>query len=244
MKSSLEHKTVRPGSLAEYSFYYSKRRTAPVPPAVSPRKQRRLPFKVLAILLVLVVGGISFGLTQRSDSAGTLASGSSQQPPASKVPVVSAPKTSPPAQAAVNHCAGNTVGQLVKISINQRHLWACAADKQLYDAPVITGMEKYAATETPLGTYKVYAKQINVTLTGSDETGSWKDPVYYWMPFMDNQYGTYGFHDATWRTDNEFGNIDANTSADASHGCIELPLAASKWLYNWAQVGTSVTVET
>jgi lipoprotein-anchoring transpeptidase ErfK/SrfK len=62
------------------------------------------------------------------------------------------------------------------------------------------------------------------------------------MPFLDNQYGTYGFHDATWRKASEFGNISP-TSQEASHGCIELPLASQKWLYNWAPVGTTVTVE-
>jgi lipoprotein-anchoring transpeptidase ErfK/SrfK len=62
------------------------------------------------------------------------------------------------------------------------------------------------------------------------------------MPFLDNQYGTYGFHDATWRKDSEFGKVDPN-SADASHGCVELPLATAKWLYSWAPVGTAVTIE-
>jgi lipoprotein-anchoring transpeptidase ErfK/SrfK len=79
-------------------------------------------------------------------------------------------------------------------------------------------------------------------LTGCDTTGCWKDPVYYWMPFLDNQYGSYGFHDATWRADSAFGNINPD-SADASHGCVETPLATAKWLYNWDQVGTTVTIE-
>jgi lipoprotein-anchoring transpeptidase ErfK/SrfK len=62
------------------------------------------------------------------------------------------------------------------------------------------------------------------------------------MPFLSNKYGIYGFHDATWRSDSDFGNIDPN-SEDASHGCVELPLAASAWLYNWAVIGTTLTVQ-
>ncbi len=121
-------------------------------------------------------------------------------------------------------------------------MWACQGQKVVYDTPVVTGMEQYAADKTPTGTYHIYAKQTDTTLTGSDNTGNWSDPVHYWMPFLNNQYGTYGFHDATWRPDTAFGHIDPN-STQASHGCVELPLAASTWLYNWAQVGTTLTIE-
>jgi lipoprotein-anchoring transpeptidase ErfK/SrfK len=103
-------------------------------------------------------------------------------------------------------------------------------------------MENLPADLTPVGTYHIYAKEINLYLKGSDSTGSWNDYVNYWMPWLDNQYGQYGFHDATWRPDSAFGNISPYSS-DASHGCVELPLATAKWLYNWAQIGTTVTVE-
>jgi lipoprotein-anchoring transpeptidase ErfK/SrfK len=141
-----------------------------------------------------------------------------------------------------NRCAGNNDGKLIKISIDQRRLWACDGTKVELSSAVITGLRGHAETETPIGTYHIYAKQTNTTLKGSDSRGAWSDPVYYWMPFLDNQYGTYGFHDATWRKDSAFGNVSPD-SQDASHGCIELPLATSKWLYNWAPVGTTVTVE-
>jgi lipoprotein-anchoring transpeptidase ErfK/SrfK len=62
------------------------------------------------------------------------------------------------------------------------------------------------------------------------------------MPFLDNQYGIYGFHDATWRPSSAFGNINPY-STNASHGCVECPLATAAWLYHWAQIGTAVTVE-
>jgi lipoprotein-anchoring transpeptidase ErfK/SrfK len=62
------------------------------------------------------------------------------------------------------------------------------------------------------------------------------------MPFLENQYGSYGFHDATWRSASDFGNISPDSS-DASHGCVELPLATAKWLYSWAAIGTTVTIK-
>ena len=173
------------------------------------------------------------------------------------MPVLSDPTTSSPptisssgasaglAAAAVqssNQCAGNKLDHFVLVSISQRHLWACNGSKAIYDSPVVTGIETHASTQTPTGTYHVYDKQTNLTLTGSDETGSWSDPVKYWMPFLNNNYGTYGFHDATWRSNNQFGNVDPNSSA-ASHGCVELPLTTAQWLYSWVDVGTTVTIK-
>ena len=140
-----------------------------------------------------------------------------------------------------NPCATNKLSQLILVSISQRELWACNSTAVSYSSPVITGMQFLAADLTPTGTYHIYSKQTNQNLIGHDSTGSWNDSVYYWMPFLDNQYGQYGFHDATWRPDNAFGNISPN-STNASHGCVECPLATAKWLYNWAPIGTTVTI--
>ena len=139
-------------------------------------------------------------------------------------------------------CSSNTLNQLILVSISQRHLWACDSSNVAYDSSVITGMSFLAADLTPTGTYHIYAKETDTHLIGHDSTGSWNDYVYYWMPFLDNQYGQYGFHDATWRQPTDFGNISPDSS-NASHGCVECPLATAKWLYNWSVVGTTVTIE-
>lgn len=152
------------------------------------------------------------------------------------------PAASPPAQQpSPSVCVAATETKVVYISVGKRHMWACNSTTQAYDSPVVTGMENLAADLTPRGTYHIYGKQTDLYLNGSDSTGSWHDYVYYWMPFLSNQYGVYGFHDATWRKPNDFGNIDPNSN-DASHGCVELPLETAKWLYGWAPVGTSVII--
>jgi lipoprotein-anchoring transpeptidase ErfK/SrfK len=233
MKSPLEHKTVRPGRLSDYSFYYSNRRApAAQAPAVKPAKVRpKIPYKYLAVLIVALVGFLAYQHSGNADNT--------QQP---GTPSGTSQVTQSSAETTSNECANNKLDKYIKVSIKARKLWACEGSKVVKTTPVITGIEKYAATETPLGDYSVYAKQADTVLTGSDDAGQWSDPVSYWMPFLDNQYGTYGFHDATWRNPKEFGAIDAHTSDKASHGCVELPLGAMGWLYHWAPTGISLTI--
>ena len=144
--------------------------------------------------------------------------------------------------ATVNICNGNTISQNIVVSIGQRHLWACAKNEQVYDTAVITGYTGIAGDVTPVGTYEIYSKQTDRYLSGTDGVTTWHDYVYYWMPFLDNKYGTYGLHDATWRASTDFGNISPSSSL-ASHGCVEMPLAAAAWLFDWAAIGTTVTIQ-
>jgi hypothetical protein len=239
--TSLENKTIRPGSLIGYSYYHSDRRMYPAVktrPVTGQAKAWRWRILVAAAVLSLAL----FGPLLRGDLFSTAPSAISQ---ASKVVPPSSSKNAVLAAAgsqATNRCAGNKLGQLVLVNIGQRHLWACQGGKTVYDSPVITGIQFYDSTLTPPGTYHISAKQTNLTLTGSDITGNWSDPVQFWLPFLNNPYGTYGFHDATWRPNNAFGNTNP-ASTDASHGCVELPLSTAQWLYNWANVGTTVTIE-
>ena len=139
-------------------------------------------------------------------------------------------------------CSGNTLAEVIIVGIAQQHLWACAFSTTAYSSPVITGYSGLAADITPTGNYRIYSKETNVTLSGTDGVTTWHDPVSYWMPFLFNQYGAYGFHDATWRTPEQFGNISP-TSSTASHGCVELPLATAHWLYDWSSVGTQIQIK-
>ncbi|HVX24636.1 MAG TPA: L,D-transpeptidase [Candidatus Saccharimonadales bacterium] len=228
MNKSLQRNITR-SSRPNYSFYTSDRH--PTSRAANSTRRplsRRLALVVLAVLLIVAGWAAWPRSTKPIDSQ--------------KAPAAHGAVATPISKPAVNHCAKNTRSKLALIDISQRHLWACEHGQTVYDSPVITGMAFLAADLTPTGTYKVYAKETDQTLTGSDSTGSWNDYVYYWMPFLENQYGIYGFHDATWRDDSAFGHVSPN-SKNASHGCVELPLATAKWLYAWAKVGTTVKIQ-
>lgn len=216
-------------------FRYSRSARVPRP---LPRRRSRLRPGMGAVAGALVLGAAA-GLIIAVLHHHTAANTAGGNPAAAGAKQASAPATPPPK---VNHCAVTEGTRVILVSISQRHLWACAAKTEQYDSAVVTGMENLPADLTPTGTYHIYAKQTGLYLNGSDSTGSWHDFVQYWMPFLTNQYGEYGLHDATWRKPGDFGNISPYSS-NASHGCVELPLAAAKWLYNWASVGTGVTVE-
>jgi lipoprotein-anchoring transpeptidase ErfK/SrfK len=201
---------------------------------------------LVVILLIFLTAGV-YALNGHKNPAKTVATKISHQVTTHVVTTKPATTTTTTPAAPKTACSSNTLAQNVNVSIAQQHLWACAGSNVAYDSAVVTGMELYPADLTPTGTYHVYAKITNTTLNGHDSTGSWSDPVSYWMPFLDNQYGEYGFHDATWRAPTDFGHINIyNPYTDiehGSHGCVELPLATAKWLYGWDVVGTTVTIE-
>lgn len=204
------------------------------------RKRRSLNKPLIGALIVAVLGFAAFHVLHDKPAAAPLKNLKVATAEASAPSQASGAKSA--AAAKPDPCAANDQPKLALVSIGQRHLWACDGTTVAYDSAVVTGMENLAADLTPTGTYHVYGKQTNLYLNGSDSTGSWHDHVYYWMPFLDNQYGAYGFHDATWRPADAFGNISPYSS-NASHGCVELPLATAKWLYNWVAIGTPVTIE-
>lgn len=213
---------------------------APLAAPVRPRRSGRWKWAWLIVALV-VIGGLlgARHLQQTHDAATVNVKQAASVADAAKKPSATAPAATTSAATA---CSSNASGQLAIVSISKRHMWACDGSSQVYDSAVVTGMENLAADLTPTGTYHIYGKYTDLHLKGSDSTGSWDDYVNYWMPFLHNQYGSYGFHDATWRAPGDFGHISPYSS-NASHGCVELPLSTAKWLFNWAQIGTTVTIE-
>ena len=128
-------------------------------------------------------------------------------------------------------CLGNTAPKLVLVSIREQHAWMCERNEQVNSTAATTGATSHH-NGTPSGSWLVQAKQTNRYLTGP----GYREFVHFWLPFN----GDFGFHDAPWQT-MPFGSPDYPTLG--SHGCVHLPAPAMAWLYHWAQVGTTVTVQ-
>lgn len=92
---------------------------------------------------------------------------------------------------------------------------------------------------TPTGNFAIEAKETNRTLVGADrnndEKPDYESFVYFWMPFLNNDYG---LHDATWRGD--FGGDIRYWWG--SHGCVNLPYDKAEELFNLVNVGDEVYV--
>jgi lipoprotein-anchoring transpeptidase ErfK/SrfK len=129
-------------------------------------------------------------------------------------------------------CDHRTSGQLVVVSIKQQHLWACDGNQTVLTTAVTTGATR-DGDATPRGTFAVQGLNRNTTLTTS---GGAAYHVRYWIPF---HVGVWGFHDASWQTI-PFGSSHYVTGG--SHGCVHMPLAAIRQLFQWVKYGTKVRI--
>jgi lipoprotein-anchoring transpeptidase ErfK/SrfK len=136
-------------------------------------------------------------------------------------------------------------GHVIVVSLSKQILHAYLNGRLVYTTLVTTGMPQL---RTPMGTWHVYGKVTNVTFHSPWAKGSpyWYAPefVHYVIEY-DSPY--IYLHDATWRSafgpGTEYPHKDPKFGEETgSHGCVNLPLNAAAWLYNWAPIGTTVQI--
>jgi lipoprotein-anchoring transpeptidase ErfK/SrfK len=153
--------------------------------------------------------------------------------PADPSPTATATLVARPAQPARTPCTTNDRPQLVFVSLKRQHLWMCARHRVVRETAITSGMlGEY--TETPTGSYEIQGLNRNSVLTLN--TGQ-TYPVKYWIPF---DAPLFGFHDSSWQ---DFPYGSPKYATRGSHGCVHVPLAAIRFLYGWAQIGTAVRIK-
>lgn len=85
---------------------------------------------------------------------------------------------------------------------------------------------------TPSGTFQIYLKYSSQTMRGTNLDGS--PYVAYDVPWVSYFTGPIAFHGAPWR--DSFGW----SGPGGSHGCVNMPVDAAQFIYNWAPSGTVV----
>ena len=122
---------------------------------------------------------------------------------------------------------GNTY---IEVDLKKQHLWYYENGKLKFETDIVSG-KPTEERNTPEGVYKLWLKEKDKTLTGSNSTESWETPVKYW-----NNISTIGvgLHDATWHS--SFGGDRYKNYG--SHGCINMPLEAAKYVYENIEIGT------
>jgi hypothetical protein len=122
-----------------------------------------------------------------------------------------------------------------EIDLAEQHFWYYKNGELKYECDIVSG-KPTDARNTPGGVYKIWYKELNKVLSGTNSAGeSWSTPVTYW-----NNISTIGvgLHDATWLS--SFGGSIYKTNG--SHGCINMPVAAAKYIYENIDYNTPVVM--
>jgi lipoprotein-anchoring transpeptidase ErfK/SrfK len=119
--------------------------------------------------------------------------------------------------------AGANGEHWIDVNLSQQRVYAYAGDTLMNSFVVSTGTWQ---TPTVTGKFKIWTKIRSQAMTG---------PGYYLpnVPFVMYFYKDYGLHGTYWH--NNFGT-------PMSHGCVNLTIPDSEWLYNFSSVGTVVNV--
>ncbi len=114
-------------------------------------------------------------------------------------------------------------GRWIEVNLAKQRLIAWENGRVVYSSRISSGK---SATPTRRGVFSIQRKYRAKTMRGR---GYVAPNVPYTMFYS----GGYAIHGAYWH--NRFGT-------PVSHGCVNLPVSASRRLYSWAGVGTKVVV--
>lgn len=132
------------------------------------------------------------------------------------------PTPRPPSERSVNPPVGNGL-RWIEVNLTEQRVYAWEGDVLMNSFVVSTGTW---ATPTVVGTFQIWNKTRIQTMSGP----GYSLPNVPWVMYF---YKDYGFHGTYWH--NNFGT-------PMSHGCVNLTMADSEWLYNFASYGTTVKV--
>lgn len=131
------------------------------------------------------------------------------------------------------HAEITTSGKLITVDLGKQMLFAWDGGKIVYQTPVSTGMN---LTPTVRGSFKIKSKYALQDMRGPSPYKYIYPTGKYYIKNVPNVmyfYQGYAIHGAYWH--NNFG-------VRASHGCVNVPVPASQWLFSFADPGTRVEV--
>lgn len=128
---------------------------------------------------------------------------------------------------AASHDGADYGDTYVEINLTAQHLFYYKDGELLLESDFVSGNPS-RGNATPAGAYAITYTERNATLKGQN----YRTPVSYWMPFN----GNIGMHDSSWRS--SFGGVIYQTNG--SHGCINLPPAVAKEIFENIEKGIPV----
>ncbi len=156
--------------------------------------------------------------TVNSDGADWNMIGPNQWVEARKVAMVT-PTTTPP--------EGVTTGRWIDVDLAEQTLAVYDNNELVFATVIASGLEPFW---TRPGLFQIYQKKEIETMRNNDPTDFYYLDNVPWTMYFDKARALHG---AYWRT--RFGYPQ-------SHGCVNLSVGDSHWLYNWAREGDWVYV--
>lgn len=117
----------------------------------------------------------------------------------------------------------------IDVDLSNQWLTAYEGDLVVYQAPIATGRDGF---NTPTGEYAIYYRLPMQSMSGCAGGECWDVPNVPWVQYV---VGGVALHGTYWH--------DAHGSGvRMSHGCINLRIDDAQWLYEWADIGTTVSI--
>ncbi len=116
----------------------------------------------------------------------------------------------------------------IEVNISSQHAYLFENGKVVYSYPISSGLYGH---DTNLGHFRIYAKVALQNMGDRDLIkADYFTPNVPWISYFN---GDEALHGAYWH--HNFGHR-------MSHGCVNMPIAAAKLVYDWAPIGTEVWV--
>jgi lipoprotein-anchoring transpeptidase ErfK/SrfK len=122
---------------------------------------------------------------------------------------------------------GVTTGRWIDVDLAEQTLAVYDNSQLVFATVVATGLEPFW---TRPGLFQIYLKKESETMRNNDPTDYYYLDNVPWTMYFDKARALHG---AYWRT--QFGFTQ-------SHGCVNLSVGDSHWLFNWAHEGDYVYV--
>lgn len=129
------------------------------------------------------------------------------------------PNTTPP--------AGVTVNRWIDVDLSEQTLTVYENNQLIFATVIASGLEPFW---TRPGTFQIYQKKATETMRNNDPSDFYYLDNVPWTMYFD---GARALHGAYWRT--RFGYPQ-------SHGCVNLSVGDSHWIFNWAVEGDWVYI--
>ncbi len=119
----------------------------------------------------------------------------------------------------------------IVVSVSAQSMWAYEGGELMISSLVSTGTADVPETTTPVGYHSILTKFDAQTMEGTISGEYYRVEDVPYVMYFDN-FGN-AIHGTYWH--NNFG-------VPMSHGCVNLPMDIAAWMYEWAPIGTAVTV--